>query len=346
MALPTFLLPPTMTSAISAPTVTAVVFLTAGLIGLEHAASAVLNVLRNLAIAKRFLVSFVTSVVITILFHRFVRIDNGEAEYLVEENSVYLDHEADPVFDGYLDDETGSESDSGSLDGAQLPPRYAAQPRSLALSPSSVFERPPLPTPAPSYNLGTSIPPRYLSSDERQENPVGQISQSYSAFAFAPYVGPEANPAAPQIPTHPSLRHSQTDLPHLVQSVPVQYNFAPKSAFLSEYVQNIPKCAAITPYRYIPTARRSPLTQAHDSFDIPPSEDARFPIATGLPFPNAIPRATPLPRKIMPRRADTATLSTSPLPANFRDVSNGASRHGQTRTSAHQRPSRNRDPLA
>ncbi|KAJ7737101.1 hypothetical protein B0H16DRAFT_108450 [Mycena metata] len=312
-----------MTSAISATTVTTVVFLTVGLIALEHAAFAVLNVLRNLAIAKRLFVFFITSVAITILFHRFVRIDNGEAEYRAGENSVYLDPEADPVFDGYLDDETGSESDCASLDGAQLPPRYAAQPRSPAHSPSSLFESPPSLTPAPGHNRATSMPSRYVSSTERQENLAAKFSQSFGAFAFVPHDGPQANSSAPQFAqsalTQTLLSHSHTTLPHLTQSGPVPYKFAPKSAFLSEYVQNIPRCAPITPYRYIPTARRWSSTKARDSFNMPPPEDARFPIAIGLPFPNALPRATPLPRKRLPRRAETAPaapLPTSPLPVD------------------------------
>jgi hypothetical protein len=88
----------------------------------------------------------------------------------------------------------------------------------------------------------------------------------------------------------------------------VHYSFAPKSSFLSEYLQSLPKecvslfaslllsdpkstlpSAVMTPYRYIASTEHS-TTRYTFGFP-PPIEDARFPVISGLTFPDAIPRA-------------------------------------------------------
>lgn len=114
-----------MTSIVSTRTLITIAVLTAGLIGLEHATSAVLNLLRGLATTKRFLVFFLTSVAITLFCKRFIRIEDTS-----DPSVAYL----------YLDeDEVLSESDDLFEDDSQeyaterdypraarsLAPRYA-----------------------------------------------------------------------------------------------------------------------------------------------------------------------------------------------------------------------------
>ncbi|KAJ7144372.1 hypothetical protein C8R44DRAFT_973914 [Mycena epipterygia] len=84
----------------------------------------------------------------------------------------------------------------------------------------------------------------------------------------------------------PALEHQ----PRLFDlSSPAEYSFAPPSSFLSQFIHHIPKSLQLTQYTYRPSTRRH--TRSH-SLGASEEEDARFPIASGLAFSNAIPTTT------------------------------------------------------
>jgi hypothetical protein len=91
----------------SANTIISITVLTIGLIGLEYTASVVLAILRGLTTTRRLLVFFATSVALTLLFQRFVRI--GSADDDDDDDSECDEIEASLNPDDLLDEDIGSE---------------------------------------------------------------------------------------------------------------------------------------------------------------------------------------------------------------------------------------------
>ncbi|KAJ7144368.1 hypothetical protein C8R44DRAFT_846203 [Mycena epipterygia] len=298
----------TMTSTTTAArTVAIIVLLTLGLVGLEHAASTLLALLRGLAVTARYLLLFTTSIA-TVGVHHLVwggvqpASEENVTDLLFEEDSIYPGVD-DPVEGDYYTD--SEESISFSL--PPLPPghhseapRGPAAPRSLAPSPSSV-----------SYDSAPRAPSIYAVPEFTQSVPSRLTPNPYQFSASVPkYTSPMFSPEnrhqwfSSSTPTYAALEHQ----PHQFGlSAPAEYRFAPRSSFLFQYIHRIPKSPQLTQYTYSPSAKR--LTRHHSLGAS--EEDARFPIASGLAFPNAIPTTTP---PFYSRRHTTAYTSAV-LPA-------------------------------
>ncbi|KAJ7887413.1 hypothetical protein B0H13DRAFT_2042959 [Mycena leptocephala] len=253
-----------MTFTVSPSTIITIAVLTVGLIRGEHPTSALLNLLQALTLPKQWLLCFPTSVAITLWLRRLIQMED-KSECSVDEDRARAAH---PDPEDYLDDDLESDSDSvfdsphtQSADHQLFPPS-----RNRINLPST-----------PTHGLP-------------HENVASQLTQTHRLLSFA------------SIPAHPDLHsqyfahHSPTRLPYAPMfpqvyhpdsakfACTIQYSFAPKSSFLSGYMQNLPKCAGMTPYRYTPSHTRS--NRQHWRA---PAQDARFPVVTGLTFPGVLP---------------------------------------------------------
>lgn len=123
-------------------TIAIIVLLTLGLVGLEHAASTLLALLRGLAVTARYLLLFTTSVA-TVGVHRLVwggvqaASEENIADLLFEEDSIHPGFDDQVEGDYYTDSDMERESISFSL--PPLPPGHHSEaprgpvaPRSLA----------------------------------------------------------------------------------------------------------------------------------------------------------------------------------------------------------------------
>ncbi|KAJ7658574.1 hypothetical protein B0H17DRAFT_1096692, partial [Mycena rosella] len=276
-------------SIAAARTLVIIAVLTVGLIGLEHAASSLLAMLRGLAATRRFALFLLTSVATVSANHVLVvqtRITVGwatqtDTDYLFEEESIY------PMDDG-VEYHTGSESESDSAASGE---GFIPAARSLAPSPSAAsYESVPPPNPGRSPPF-RHPPPAYGASDTSPPNNRQYFVQSAPTYA-SPMPPAETHrqqfaSSAPHVSQSHfvSQNHADNDSHPILPSVP--YSFAHKSSFIHhEYMRQIPKSNATMLYTYIPLPPRS---RSPRFSGLPPLEDGRFPIATGFAFPNAIP---------------------------------------------------------
>ncbi|KAF7375730.1 hypothetical protein MSAN_00462500 [Mycena sanguinolenta] len=281
-----------MTSAISSSTLIAISILISGLMGLEDVASSALNHIYGLATTNA-LMFFMASGAVILVFKR------------IHETSGFMDDycasDAD-LDDGASVDDDGSESDSSMDHGwshrstthSENHLRPESHPSSSSVSWGS--NRPHISIPA-SARTSAGQPPK-CSPPSTQEDPYNHqgrpvpLSVSLSSFES------RASQIQHSQFTLPAA-YLQAHCPNLMHSVPKHHRFAPISSLLSEYAQYLPRRPVTTPYRYMASIKRS----RHGSSFVPPMEDARFPVVSGLTFPDAIPSATPLPQKALPRRA-------------------------------------------
>ncbi|KAJ7648471.1 hypothetical protein B0H17DRAFT_1103161 [Mycena rosella] len=218
--------------------------------------------LRGLAATRRFALFLLTSVATASANHVFVVQTRVTVGWPTQTDTDYPFQEESiyPLDDG-VEYHTGSELES---DSAAFGEGFIAAVRSLAPSPSAALYEsaaPPIPSRSPPFR-----------------HPAPHVSQSH--FVSQNHAKMTPNPFC----IVPGLNKSLLSVP---------YSFAHKSSFIHhEYMRQIPKSNATTLYTYIPLPPRS---RSLGFGGLPPSEDDRFPIATGFVFPNAIP--TPPRRK-------------------------------------------------
>ncbi|KAK7055781.1 hypothetical protein R3P38DRAFT_3170447 [Favolaschia claudopus] len=253
-----------------------------GLASLQYAAFYILHLLRSLAIIKQLVMFFAASATVTLLFKRLAKVSDPGNDS-----------------DSNASDETGSEPDSlfdevpywrsGGKSSEQLPGMQAGAP---SLSTISSYSQQHIP--ASKVIPGTVKHPSPAPSFTNRETLYGPSAQLFNSQWFA------AELAKAQLTTSaPNYYHPFYSRPAF--SAPASYAFAARSSFLSEYVYHLSKRAVRTPYRYIPSVKRS--TNGYRSSFPQFFEDERFPVMSGLTFPDAIPTATPLPQRPLPKRA-------------------------------------------
>ncbi|KAJ7724576.1 hypothetical protein DFH07DRAFT_1003722 [Mycena maculata] len=296
-----------MTYTLAAARSIATIFvLTVGLLGLEHVASTLLDVLHRLAATRRLLLFFVTSVATVSghhLLHREVgRVHDADLEYLFNQDS--LDNGAfDPEL--YPDDDSDSESESSSISDFGLPP---LPPGHIVISRAGAPRMPPRNSafsPNPSGGPSTKWASTEILAHSSMYHRDGLSPRTISSSS----INPQPSSSTQALFSTPTDLHSGNQ--RFGQSFPggryhplgqpgpsaVQYNFAPQSSFLSQYVRGLPKSAPPTPYIYTPSRKRPTVAVKRHSFGAPTSsDDERFPVSSGLVFPTAIHVATPLPR--------------------------------------------------
>ncbi|KAJ6451354.1 hypothetical protein C8R47DRAFT_302882 [Mycena vitilis] len=277
--------------SLSANTLIAISILTVVLVGLEYAAAVVLDLLRGLAITKRFLVFAATSVALTLLFQRVFHICDPDSE---EDRVTYIGA------DGYLYEEMGSESES-----VGHPEEYVPKQRARAPSPSMGSRQsagPAAPPVAANCAPGFHAAFSAGTSQRQQETYPRDFSLAFgtptSKAPTSTYLAPHQQQFSQSVHPHASPNYQQ-GYPQFTQSAPPQYSFVPPSSLLSQYTNTLPKrpnTYVMKPFRYVPSQKHP-----HRGFP-PPLKDERFLVLPGLTFPNCLPRASPLPRRKMPRR--------------------------------------------
>ncbi|KAJ7469225.1 hypothetical protein FB451DRAFT_1479144 [Mycena latifolia] len=258
-----------MTYTISvAHTLAVITVLPIGLIGLEHAASYLLNILRALATTHRFSLFFATSVVSVGAHHVYTfwiygaRMEaESEADYLFGDDLGTTT----PWLRRFIPTWQAASPSTASYDYARSPHQnYSPETRHPRLSALRVI-------------VPTSPP---------------EIRPVRSGVCFSNASRFKVSPMLRVIASHPTLEdHQQDTVKCALQLNPLPHKYAPKSTFLSHFLfQDLLRCKPVMiPYSYTPSHKRSWAVDAPST-----AEDEHFPVEAIPTAPRAQPKSKAL----------------------------------------------------
>ncbi|KAJ7469209.1 hypothetical protein FB451DRAFT_1479095 [Mycena latifolia] len=293
-----------MTYTISvAHTLAVITVLPIGLIGLEHAASYLLNILRALATTHRFSLFFATSVVSVGAHHVYTfRVYGARMEAESEADYLFGDDLGTTIVKT-TNIRQGPTRTRRALAQALHPHMASGQPiycvvRLRAMAAPKLFSGNQTPAPIRPLSITARDSPSPLRCMFLQCIALQGIANAsrHPLRHRRPILPSEITSRTPcngAASTSPAIRcHSESLYPLLsaLQLNPLPHKYAPKSTFISHFFfQDFLKMPVMTPYSYTPSHKRSWAVDAPST-----AEDEHFPVDAIPTAPRAQPKSKSL----------------------------------------------------